>query len=91
MNPDEQSWEAVLREAYGQGSLERDATPLVRLTLDDLLKRDTRNRYAVGEEVARGGMGCVFRTWDKDLQRTVAMKVLTRGAENPDIGAQGVL
>ena len=85
MIPNEQSWEAGLREAYGHGSVGRDVRTLVPLKPDDLLKRDVRSRYVVGEEVARGGMGSVFRTWDKDLQRTVAMKVLSRAHQDTDL------
>ena len=31
-------------------------------------------RYALREEIARGGMGVILRVWDKDLRRTLAMK-----------------
>jgi WD40 repeat protein/serine/threonine protein kinase len=34
-------------------------------------------RYALEEEVARGGMGVIFRVRDRDLSRTLAMKVMT--------------
>ena len=34
------------------------------------------NRYLVGTELGRGGMGTVLRVWDYDLDRAVAMKVL---------------
>src|SRR6185436_5216949 len=33
-------------------------------------------RYKLLGEVARGGMGAVLRIWDKDLRRTLAMKVV---------------
>ncbi|MCB9915381.1 MAG: protein kinase [Planctomycetes bacterium] len=38
-------------------------------------------RYEVGEELARGGMGAVHRVWDKDLERHLAMKVVLSPAE----------
>jgi serine/threonine-protein kinase len=33
-------------------------------------------RYAVGAELARGGMGAILEVWDRDLARPLAMKVL---------------
>ncbi len=35
------------------------------------------SRYALEEEVARGGMGVIWRVRDRDLSRTLAMKVMT--------------
>ena len=35
----------------------------------------TRERYALGCEVARGGMGAILRATDLSIERTVAMKV----------------
>jgi len=34
------------------------------------------DRYRLDEEIGRGGMGVVFRAWDLDLERHVAVKVL---------------
>ncbi len=39
-------------------------------------------RYQVVEELGRGGMGCVFRVFDKTLQEDVALKFI-----NPEIAA----
>jgi non-specific serine/threonine protein kinase len=33
-------------------------------------------RYEIGEEIGRGGMGIVFRAWDRALSEDVAIKVL---------------
>ncbi len=40
------------------------------------------SRYTLEDEVARGGMGVIFRVRDRDLSRTLAMKVMT-GARGP--------
>jgi formylglycine-generating enzyme required for sulfatase activity/serine/threonine protein kinase len=37
------------------------------------------DRYEVGEEIARGGMGRILRAWDRPLRRSLAMKVLLGG------------
>ena len=34
------------------------------------------SRYEILGEFARGGMGAILRVWDKDLRRTLAMKVV---------------
>ena len=39
------------------------------------LLTSTRERYALGCEVARGGMGAILRATDLSIERTVAMKV----------------
>ena len=46
----------------------------------------TSTRYALEGEVARGGMGIIWRVRDRDLSRTLAMKVMT-GAESQSPGS----
>lgn len=41
-------------------------------------RRDANSRYRVLEEIGAGGMGRVFKVWDGDLRRTLAMKVVRR-------------
>jgi serine/threonine-protein kinase len=36
-------------------------------------------RYQVEEEIGRGGMGVVYRAWDAQLERRVAVKVMNAG------------
>ena len=54
---------------------------------------DRAPRYRISEEIGRGGMGTVYRVWDRDLRRSLAMKVLlsdpTVGSESRDPHALG--
>jgi serine/threonine protein kinase len=46
----------------------------------------TSERYELGDEIARGGMGVVLHAFDNNLRRPVAIKILKQEAENnPDI------
>jgi len=38
------------------------------------------SRYSIEEQVERGGMGAVWRVWDADLRRRLAMKTLASAA-----------
>lgn len=46
--------------------------------------RSAEDRYAQHEEIGRGGMGCVYRVKDQDLNRNIAMKVLTQISHDPE-------
>ena len=48
------------------------------------LAADSRTRYQVQAEVARGGQGAILRVWDEQLRRHLAMKVsLGRATASP--------
>ena len=38
-------------------------------------RRTVASRYRILEHVASGGMGAIYKVWDEDLRRTLAMKV----------------
>jgi len=50
--------------------------------LDDLRQQPDESRYLAREEIGRGGMGRVIKVWDKDLRRSLAMKVLAERRKN---------
>lgn len=45
-------------------------------------------RYELGEELGRGGMGRVIRVWDHNLGRPLAMKVVTGSSRSPRPGTR---
>jgi len=78
---------------FGAGALEGsqqhavelhvDVCAVCRASIAELVRGATRRaylgRYRIDGELGRGGMGIVFRGWDPDLSRAVAIKVVRHG------------
>ena len=56
---------------------------------DHILRRlaahsPAHTRYRLKGEIAHGGMGSVFKVWDEDLRRNLAMKVILGNPQKPE-------
>ncbi len=52
------------------------------LNVDFPLAGNDRQRYDLGDEIARGGMGVVLRAFDNNIRRDVAIKVLREDGQD---------
>jgi serine/threonine-protein kinase len=53
-----------------------DGTRLVRITEDPLVGREIDGRFELRERIGAGGMGAVYRGWQRSVGREVAVKVI---------------
>lgn len=61
----------------GTGTKDRMRSDATRQLLESLRARTSVNkRYVIREEVSRGAMGIIYRIFDRDLKRHLAMKVM---------------
>ena len=77
----------VTRTAAATDDSTLASTPPPRVRLQPIVSQlHARERYALGCEVARGGMGAILRATDLSIDRTVAMKVaLDRASADAEI------
>jgi len=70
-------------------TLDLDGPPPTSSALPTCRVGDTlSDRYRLDEEIGRGGMGIVFRAWDVELERQVAVKVMAAELEAADAHAR---
>jgi formylglycine-generating enzyme required for sulfatase activity/serine/threonine protein kinase len=82
-----------LKKTYGEGvdpgvSLNEGPNPASTAPMSELLTRLgthglKTSRYRLQGEIARGGMGAIFKLWDENLRRHLAMKVILGRDESP--------
>jgi len=82
------------RSTESSGSTASDALAATDPSASALLERlrekgADAHRLTIKGEIARGGMGAVYKVWDAELRRSLAMKVLARG-QGPRLEARAL-
>ncbi len=78
--PERRTKPAEPEQRIKPGERRRNAPRRTRELIDHIATRQNPfTRYSIERKVGQGSMGEVYRVWDQDLRRTLAMKVLSRG------------
>lgn len=80
--PDRNSDIHQVMQEVSETFLSEGGEPLSDLKKPDAKKQDSGSRYQLGDEIARGGMGVIFRGFDTSLDRDLAIKVLHDSLRN---------
>jgi len=71
-----EAWPSIPARADPGISLQDSAPPSAEALARLRQHAPRTSRYELHDEVARGGMGVIFKVWDPDLRRALAMKTL---------------
>ena len=66
-------------------SAEAELTPTTETAASNQATADGNDHFVVGEEIAKGGMGAILRATDRNLERSVAIKVILDADQATDI------